>query len=530
MMQGNGDPPADGSPLFPREDDMSEGDLGDGGMGGRPTQHRDRTQRSRIWSKGDFVELPHQMVFHKRPSEASVPFTWTSCGGMYAVFRQELDGQRLSTRLVGRKSESFLDDSSEALQKRLQEVTEEVELLRSELEVTHRHLQGKHEALRILQGQAILDKATSHTKILLQRSEERTKALEKEVNALQWEITFNQVQFKNVEQSWRINYERICAENKTLTKTLEERTRELQELREENSSLSRQCLELLAMLSVRDRTDFQRTQPPNTTRGERSALELAVFGACECFPKVGEPCPCAQRAAASRKQVLKLTQELDTQRKRAEEAFVMADAFRIAFEQQLRRGSENVLRLAETDRHRPHSQSLEHGKQGSVAQRLKGLLPSAREGKIPEDTLLRLLDLLSDKEEALAHQRKVSYMLARSAEELEKRLQTQLNGGDCVHKNTGREGNADASPNGVTDKRTDKDTRANTRTVASNHVSLDPETDRVSPGPPESVRVSLSNDQGNVLEDLNIQKCQNCVSSQPPNEKREVISEHEQEG
>lgn len=32
-----------------------------------------------------------------------------------------------------------------------------------------------------------------------------------------------------------------------------------------------------------------------------------------------------------------------------EEALVMADAFRIAFEQQLRRGSEHVLHLAETD-------------------------------------------------------------------------------------------------------------------------------------------------------------------------------------
>lgn len=94
----------------------------------------------------------------------------------------------------------------------------------------------------VLSFKAILDKATCHTKILLQKSEERTKALEKvsysnnnyiflkitfnsslflkigshsretvstqEVNALQWEITFNQVQFKNVENSWSLKYER----------------------------------------------------------------------------------------------------------------------------------------------------------------------------------------------------------------------------------------------------------------------------------------------------------------------------------
>lgn len=40
---------------------------------------------------------------------------------------------------------------------------------------------------------------------------------------------------------------------------------------------------------------------------------------------------------------------------------------------------------------------------------------------------------LSDKEEALAHQRKVSYMLARSYEDLEKRLQAQLKELDISH-------------------------------------------------------------------------------------------------
>lgn len=40
----------------------------------------------------------------------------------------------------------------------------------------------------------------------------------------------------------------------------------------------------------------------------------------------------------------------------------MMDAFRIAFEQQLRRVGENVLRQAETDRHQPHYQRHERGK------------------------------------------------------------------------------------------------------------------------------------------------------------------------
>ncbi|KAG5281179.1 hypothetical protein AALO_G00068270 [Alosa alosa] len=221
--------------------------------------------------------------------------------------------------------------------------TSEVELLRTELEVTHRQLEGKHEALRILQGHAILDKATTHTKILLQKSEERTKALEKEVNALQWETNFNQVKFKNFEQSWEQKYERVSSENQALSESLEERTKEMQVLRTKNSSLNQQCIELLAMLSAHDRSEFQDTQPPSNQGGEGSVLELAVFGACQCPSSLNEPCPCARSSAASRKQVLQLKQELKTQRRKMEEAFVMADAFRIAFEQQLRRGSARML-------------------------------------------------------------------------------------------------------------------------------------------------------------------------------------------
>ncbi|KAG7318623.1 hypothetical protein KOW79_018378 [Hemibagrus wyckioides] len=408
----------------PPEDDMADGDLGDG------TRSVSGSRRSRDRSKGD---LPPNMKPSKRGSEGSDgSFSWTSCSAMYTAFRKELDAERISQWRI-RDSEISAGESSETLQRRLQEVTEEVELLRTELEVTHRHLEGKHEALRILQGQAILDKATSHTKILLQKSEERTKALEKEVNALQWEITFNQVKFKNVAQEWELKYNRVCAENQALSKALDEKLEQFQDLHRENMSLSQQCLELLGLLGTHERRDFQKTQPPCSQSREGSALELAVFGACKCSSGAGEPCSCAKSAAASRKQVLQLKQELELQRRRKDEAYVMVDAFRIAFEQQLRRGSEKVLQLAESDTHSP-----ERGKQGSVGvtQVLKKFLPSLKEGKVlsnPKETLQLLLDLLSDKEEALAHQRKVSYMLAQRYEDLEKCLQAQLKDLDMSH-------------------------------------------------------------------------------------------------
>uniref|UniRef100_A0A9J8BK68 Coiled-coil domain containing 125 n=1 Tax=Cyprinus carpio carpio TaxID=630221 RepID=A0A9J8BK68_CYPCA len=414
-------------PQCPTEDDMREGDLGDG-MGARSRGHHDHLPQMK--SKGKFLGFLSQSRPIKGDSERSNgPFSWTSCKAMYAVFREELEAERAAW-WEKRQSESSSEDTSEGLQRRLQEVTEEVELLRTELEVTHRHLEGKHEALRILQGQAILDKATCHTKILLQKSEERNKALEKEVNALQWEITFNQVQFKNVENSWSLKYERtqllVCFQCIILHVV---------------SALSQKCLELLSMLSAKERRDYQRTQPPCSLRTDGSALELAVYGACQCNFNGGEPCSCARSAYASRKQVLQLKQELEEQQKRKEEAYVMMDAFRIAFEQQLRRVGENVLRQAETDKHQPHYQRHERGKQGSlsVSERLKKFLPTTSEGKISADsneTLHMLLDLLNDKEEALAHQRKVSYMLARNTEDLEKRLQMHLEELGLSHKDS----------------------------------------------------------------------------------------------
>uniref|UniRef100_A0A8C2HGM3 Coiled-coil domain containing 125 n=1 Tax=Cyprinus carpio TaxID=7962 RepID=A0A8C2HGM3_CYPCA len=232
-------------PQCPTEDDMREGDLGDG-MGARSRGHHDHLPQMK--SKGN-----------------NGPFSWTSCKAMYAVFREELEAERASSG-------------------------PEVELLRTELEVTHRHLEGKHEALRILQGQAILDKATCHTKILLQKSEERNKALEKVPGS--------------------------C-----------------------NQSIKK------------------KKKKVNAYSG-----------------------PKTESSALTRKQ-----------------------------------GSL------------------------SVSERLKKFLPTTSEGKISADsneTLHMLLDLLNDKEEALAHQRKVSYMLARNTEDLEKRLQMHLEELGLSHKDS----------------------------------------------------------------------------------------------
>lgn len=71
------------------------------------------------------------------------------------------------------------------------------------------------------------------------------------------------------------------------------------------------------------------------------------------------------------------------------------------------------------------------GNKNSLGQKLSGLLSSdADSRKIevldnPHEILKMLIDLVNDKEEALAHQRKVSYMLARAMELKEAAQETQ---------------------------------------------------------------------------------------------------------
>ncbi|XP_040835020.1 coiled-coil domain-containing protein 125 [Ochotona curzoniae] len=322
--------------------------------------------------------------------------------------------------------------SREELRQRLLETLQEVEILKTELEASQRQLEGKEEALKILQSMAILGKATSHTQAALQKTVEQKRSLEKEINALQWEIEFDHNRLKNIEESWTQKYDRLNYENAVLTENLKLKTQEIKMLKSENAALNRRCLEALSVLDV---TQQQVAQESLHTAGsaEVSTLELAVLGACLCPGPGGRPCPCAQTAASSRKLVLQLKQELELLRKSKEEAYVMADAFRIAFEQQLMRRSDQALRWTQTDKmwqtaarriswkHLKEDGSPSLRSQKTLGQKLLDLLPSANSSQRTgqhhaQEVFKMLVDSLNDKEEALAHQRKVSYMLARALE------------------------------------------------------------------------------------------------------------------
>uniref|UniRef100_A0A3Q4GQ13 Uncharacterized protein n=1 Tax=Neolamprologus brichardi TaxID=32507 RepID=A0A3Q4GQ13_NEOBR len=65
------------------------------------------------------------------------------------------------------------------------------------------------------------------------------------------------------------------------------------------------------MLNVKEQRIYQATKPQYSLDTESGVLELTVLGACQCVLDT-EPCPCSRTAAASRKQLVQLQQEVNS--------------------------------------------------------------------------------------------------------------------------------------------------------------------------------------------------------------------------
>ncbi|XP_032851366.2 coiled-coil domain-containing protein 125 [Tyto alba] len=412
------------------EDDMTRGDLGNG-LGGL-------YEREKLQNYSSFRSQKGSGKVYNSPLSAKSVEESDAVASPSSKRNNFYDGSPKkpvtgSTRQ--NNCESNTETSNEELKQRLQEALEEVEILKAELEASQRQLEGKDEALRILQSMAVFNKATSHTKAILQKTEEEKRTLEKEINILQWEIEFDQDRFKNIEDTWTEKYDRIYCENAALKEAVKLRTEEVKTLKAENAILNQQCLEFLAMLDVKQQKVVQENMSLNTSSiTDFTGLELAVLGACTCNTSGGQPCPCAKMAAVTRKQLLHLKQEIENLKKSKDEAYIVADAFRIAFEQQLMQRKDQALRLAEVIKIKKDTKFMNwrrlkddghvklQGDRNSLGQKLSSLLSSdvdcrkVEELDNPHEILRMLIDLVNDKEEALAHQRKVSYMLARAME------------------------------------------------------------------------------------------------------------------
>ncbi|XP_059550404.1 coiled-coil domain-containing protein 125 isoform X2 [Myotis daubentonii] len=387
------------------DDDMAEGDLGYG-LGRRP---------------GGIYEVPvsHLVTSRRRSDETNCsppPFPRKGEERSGAVCRRPRpqDTYREGPRTPQHRRHSSTDSNSELpnveLKQRLDETLEEVENLKTELEASQRQLEGKEAALKILQSM--------------------------EINSLQWKIEFDQNRIKNIEETWTQKYDRLNCENAVLKETLKLKTEEIKMLKSENASLNQQYLEALAMLEIKQQKMVQENMcDAKSDFTEFSGLELAVLGACLCHGPGGSPCSCAKMVASAQKRILQLKQELELLQKKKDEAYIMADAFRIAFEQQLMRKNDQALRLTQMDKmckketkwinlkHLKEDGSLSQRTKKTLGQKLLGMLPAENSSKKtedqdnPQEIFKMLIDLLNDKEAALAHQRKVSYMLARALED-----------------------------------------------------------------------------------------------------------------
>ncbi|KFO75712.1 Coiled-coil domain-containing protein 125, partial [Cuculus canorus] len=415
------------------EDDMTCGDLGNG-LGRRPgaVYEGEKLHGYSLRSRKGSDNVCSSLLSAKRMEEsdaAALP------GSKRNSFYNGSSKRPFMNSTPQNSCESNTEVSNEELKQQLQEALEEVEVLKVELEASQRQLEGKDEALRILQSMAIFNKATSHTKAMLEKSEEEKRTLEKEINILQWEIEFDQDRFKNIEDTWTEKYDRIYCENAALKEALKLRTEEVKTLKAENAILNQQSLEVLAMLDVKQRKVLQENMSLNKSDiTDFTGLELAILGACTCNTSGGQPCPCAKMAAVTRKQLLQLKQEIENLKKSKDEAYIMADAFRIAFEQQLMQRKDQALRLTEVIKIKKETKFMNwrrfkddgrvkvQGNKNNLGRKLSGLLSSdgdcrkVEELDSPHEILKLLIDLVNDKEEALAHQRKVSYMLARAME------------------------------------------------------------------------------------------------------------------
>uniref|UniRef100_UPI00358F3D74 coiled-coil domain-containing protein 125 isoform X2 n=1 Tax=Myxine glutinosa TaxID=7769 RepID=UPI00358F3D74 len=286
---------------------------------------------------------------------------------------------------------------------------------------------------------------------------------QQEVNGLRWAVDSGMEKMEEAGKSWLDRYDSLCAENAALMASLKHQSAERCKLSLENTYLHRQCDELLSNLNLCDRHAFLHQAPTCEAlpQADLSSVEMMVLGACHCQSGQKQPCSCAWAAAHARRDLASVRQQVSEAEDRAEETAAVAEAFRAAFEQQLRRAAGLTAQLARVPnksatpvphRLRQKLQKLlsanskrqeavpadgvsEIEGQAQAAMGPGGLEELARRlslaaaGQCDARTLdgdSKVLDvmteLLNDQAEVLSHQRRISLILARRVSKLERCL------------------------------------------------------------------------------------------------------------
>jgi len=292
-----------------------------------------------------------------------------------------------------------------------------------DLEACQQQLQSKYGAVKIIQSLSRLEQARQkqHSRKALEAS----KKLEQEVNFLQWELELKQSYLLDSEQTWAERFDRVATENAALMVALQTRSDELRKVAMEKMTLMRDRDELAAALEVRDRIKYDLSTPEREeilSTGDL-IIELATLGACQCRGKKQEPCACARAAVDAKRDIAKLKHELEMVHRREEEALLTADAYRVAFEQQLDKNSTLIYELLEKSSWRKRlgfdERAKKTGKQeNGMKSKEEDLVQQIKTHK--DEIVEKLLGMLNDNSEALAHQRLATKMLAAKMKEMEK--------------------------------------------------------------------------------------------------------------
>lgn len=349
-----------------------------------------------------------------------------------------------------KSSKDVVEINKEDIQKKLLEAEQEVEELKTELEVYEKRLESKYKAIAILRKQ--ISSCEEDIDISGKKSRQYEESLEREVNTLNFELGKRETTFENSQQMWAVRFDSICKENASLTTELDQKIQEMKELKAQKMVLCRERDELLALLDVKERGRYIRSKSVSEDEAysEYTSTELAVLGACKCRVTSPEPCGCAHAAAALRRELCKLKEQYEAQLKRRDEAGQTVDAYRAAFEEQLYRNKQLMVQLAEIAVTGPSKyekakvilKNLIHllndddylceiTNQRQSIYSINGNAKSGRQEPLDsqsepvmtdKDLVMALTEILHQRNEAFAHKKLAAQVLSDRVKELENQL------------------------------------------------------------------------------------------------------------
>ncbi|XP_060071290.1 coiled-coil domain-containing protein 125-like [Ylistrum balloti] len=301
------------------------------------------------------------------PTFADIPYG-TSLKQQKRLFAKDLSNIRQRCVSLDSSSQMFIPDgysktnlqrslSRDAIEKKLFEAEQEVEELKIDLEIYHKRLEAKYQAIAILKTQV------SEIEEKDQKTKSYSHSLEKEVNKLHFELDKQGSSLEDSQQMWAVRFDSVCRDNVALT-VFQLQMFELKAARSQNLCLCRERDELIALLDVQERGKYSKSKSTSSDDQEYSQYtsaevkveghskgqvspELAVIGACKCRGTEPEPCGCAMAAAHLRREIIKCNEKNEMYLRRRDEAYMTADAYHMAFEEQLSKSKTLMLHISD---------------------------------------------------------------------------------------------------------------------------------------------------------------------------------------